>query len=150
MIWCSHMIINNLPYKPLLILLWPFLFATKPLSGKRQRSYLNLLFYINLWNVYNLPCFQYERTGPWYRLITVEPTMFFYMMAFMITNVIEQAFYVFQTCRVNHGYDDEICYNISEYKDINIEVQVGEIIFKNLYTLTRTSRFIHDCSLQSF
>lgn len=51
--------------------------------------------------------------------------MFFYMMAFMITNVIEQTFYVFQTCKVNHGYHEEICYNISDYDDINREVQVS-------------------------
>lgn len=50
--------------------------------------------------------------------------MFFYMMAYMITNVIEQTFYVFQACRVNHGYSEEICYNISNYQEINSEVQV--------------------------
>ncbi|KAG6461335.1 hypothetical protein O3G_MSEX012560 [Manduca sexta] len=49
--------------------------------------------------------------------------MFFYMMAYMITNVIEQTFYVYQTCRVNHGHSSEICYNISDYKEINQEVQ---------------------------
>lgn len=61
---------------------------------------------------------------PWYKYITVEPTMFFYMMAYMITNVIEQTFYVFQTCHINHGYSTEICYNISKHADINKEVQV--------------------------
>lgn len=61
---------------------------------------------------------------PWHSYITVEPVMFFYMMAFMITNVIEQTFYVFRACTVNHGYSEEICYNISSYDDINNEVQV--------------------------
>ncbi|XP_013179411.1 PREDICTED: proton-coupled folate transporter [Papilio xuthus] len=61
---------------------------------------------------------------PWYKYITVEPLMFFYMLAFMITNVIEQTFYVFKACTVNHGYSEDICYNISNYKDIKTEVQV--------------------------
>lgn len=50
--------------------------------------------------------------------------MFFYMMAYMITNVIEQTFYMFQACTVNHGYSADICYNISNYDEINKEVQV--------------------------
>lgn len=54
--------------------------------------------------------------------------MFFYMLAFMITNVIEQTFYVFKACTVNHGYSEEICYNISDYKDIKTEVQVRKIM----------------------
>ncbi|CAH2034555.1 unnamed protein product, partial [Iphiclides podalirius] len=61
---------------------------------------------------------------PWYKYVTVEPVMFFYMLAFMITNVIEQTFYMFKACTVNHGYSEEICYNISSYKEINTEVQV--------------------------
>ncbi|KAI8430933.1 hypothetical protein MSG28_001049 [Choristoneura fumiferana] len=62
--------------------------------------------------------------APWYKYITVEPTMFLYMMAFMITNVVEQTFYVFRACNVNHGYSPEICYNITAYPDVNTEVQV--------------------------
>lgn len=50
--------------------------------------------------------------------------MFLYMMAYMITNVIEQSFYVFQACTVNHGYSADVCYNISNYDEINKEVQV--------------------------
>ncbi|CAK1588674.1 unnamed protein product [Parnassius mnemosyne] len=50
--------------------------------------------------------------------------MFFYMLAFMITSVIEQTFYVFKACTINHGYSEEICHNISSYKEINNEVQV--------------------------
>ncbi|AAN04419.1 tetracyclin-resistance protein [Heliothis zea nudivirus] len=55
--------------------------------------------------------------------LTVEPPMFLYMMAFMTTTVIEQAFYVYQACTVNHGYSPEVCHNISQYDDINNRVQ---------------------------
>ncbi|CAG4955371.1 unnamed protein product [Colias eurytheme] len=70
-----------------------------------------------------------EARKPWYTYITVEPVMFFYMMAFMITNVIEQTFYLFRACTVNHGYSEDICYNISEYDDINKQVQVTASVF---------------------
>ncbi|XP_041987003.1 solute carrier family 46 member 3 [Aricia agestis] len=60
----------------------------------------------------------------WYTYVTVEPPMFLYMMAYMITSVIEQTFYVFQACRVNHGQPEDVCYNIQDYEDINKEVQV--------------------------
>ncbi|VVD02769.1 unnamed protein product [Leptidea sinapis] len=66
---------------------------------------------------------------PWYQLITVEPVMFLYMMAYMITSVPEQTFYLFRTCTVNHGYSEEICYNISSYDEINKEVQVTASTF---------------------
>ncbi|KAJ8737252.1 hypothetical protein PYW07_000523 [Mythimna separata] len=65
-----------------------------------------------------------KQPKPWYKYITVEPPMFLYMMAYMITNVIEQTFYVFQACTVNHGYSPEVCHNISSYDDINKEVQL--------------------------
>lgn len=68
--------------------------------------------------------FQFKSAQSWYTHVTVEPPMFFYMMAYMITNVIEQTFYVFRACTINHGYSEEICYNISSYEDINKEVQV--------------------------
>lgn len=59
-------------------------------------------------------------------LITVEPSMTFYMMAFMITSVVEQAFFVHKACRVNHGLNDTICNNLTadEQKEINKVVQV--------------------------
>ncbi|CAG9794753.1 unnamed protein product [Diatraea saccharalis] len=66
---------------------------------------------------------------PWYKHITVEPTMFLYMMAFMITNVIEQTFYVFRACTVDHGYSEEICYEINKHQEINNEVQVTTSTF---------------------
>ncbi|KAL4717813.1 hypothetical protein ACJJTC_000962 [Scirpophaga incertulas] len=65
----------------------------------------------------------------WYNYITVEPTMFFYMMAFMITSVIEQTFYVFRACTVDHKYSEEICYNINQHEHINNEVQVTVSVF---------------------
>lgn len=60
------------------------------------------------------------------QLITVEPTMVLYMMAFMLTSVVEQSFFVYKACRVNHGYNDTICKNITAkiYEDYNKEVQV--------------------------
>nr|XP_026500852.1 proton-coupled folate transporter isoform X1 [Vanessa tameamea] len=61
---------------------------------------------------------------PWYKHVSVEPVMFFYMMAYMITNVIEQTFYVFRACTINHGYSEDVCYNIASYDAINKEVQV--------------------------
>ncbi|KAM3968441.1 lysosomal proton-coupled steroid conjugate and bile acid symporter SLC46A3 [Aphomia sociella] len=61
---------------------------------------------------------------PFYKYVTVEPPMFLYMMAFMITSVIEQTFYVYQACTVNHGYSSEICYDISNHEEINEKVQV--------------------------
>lgn len=58
--------------------------------------------------------------------ITVEPTMFLYMMAFMLTTVIEQAFFVNKACRVDIGYNQSICDNIhlKNYSDYNKEVQL--------------------------
>ncbi|CAD7081522.1 unnamed protein product [Hermetia illucens] len=52
--------------------------------------------------------------------------MALYMFAFMITSVVEQAFFVYKTCRVNHNYTEEICVNINQanYTDIKKEVQI--------------------------
>lgn len=57
--------------------------------------------------------------------------MILYMMAYMITNVVEQAFYVYKACTVNHGYNATICHNINdvEYKDILKNVQVILLLF---------------------
>lgn len=58
--------------------------------------------------------------------ITVEPTLVLYMMAFMTTSVVEQAFFVNKACRVNHHYNSTICDNISDkkYENITKKVQV--------------------------
>lgn len=62
-------------------------------------------------------------------LITVEPTMVLYIMAYMITSVVEQSFFVYKACRVNHGFNDTICNNITadENEEYNKEVQVISI-----------------------
>lgn len=53
----------------------------------------------------------------------------------MITSVIEQTFYVFRACTVNHGYSEDICYNINEHEEINNEVQVSIYINPFLYVI---------------
>lgn len=60
-------------------------------------------------------------------LITVEPMMVFYMMAFMLTSVVEESFYVYKACTANHGFNKTICDNIQSevYEDYNLEVQVS-------------------------
>lgn len=50
--------------------------------------------------------------------------MWLYMMAYMTTSVVEQAFFVHKSCRVNHGFSEEICQNITKNKTINDAVQV--------------------------
>lgn len=50
--------------------------------------------------------------------------MFLYMMAFMLTSVVEQSFSVYKACTVNHNYSSEICLEIENYKEIKQEVQV--------------------------
>lgn len=64
------------------------------------------------------------RGEKWYHKITVEPSMFLYMMAFMLTSVIEQVFFLYKACTVNHGYSHDICINIEKYQDIKKEVQI--------------------------
>ncbi|KDR13825.1 Proton-coupled folate transporter [Zootermopsis nevadensis] len=62
----------------------------------------------------------------WWDFITVEPVMFLYMMAFMLTSVIEQSFFVDKACRVNLNFSDTICSNLTnkQYMDYNKQVQV--------------------------
>ena len=59
----------------------------------------------------------------WYQQITVEPTMFLYMMAFMVTAVAENVYFNYKSCVANHGLPHEICIKIEEYEDIKKEVQ---------------------------
>lgn len=65
-----------------------------------------------------------QRREKWYHIITVEPAMTLYMLAFMLTTVIEQAFFVRRACMVNHNYTAEICDNLKDYPDIKNEVQI--------------------------
>ncbi|XP_029726146.1 proton-coupled folate transporter [Aedes albopictus] len=69
------------------------------------------------------------RAERWYHKITVEPSMFLYMMAFMLTSVIEQVFFLYKACTVNHGYSHDICINIESYQDIKKEVQITTSTF---------------------
>lgn len=64
------------------------------------------------------------RVERWYHKITVEPSMFLYMMAFMLTSVVEQVFFLYKACTVNHGYSHDVCINIENYQDIKKEVQI--------------------------
>lgn len=62
----------------------------------------------------------------WIWLISVEPVLFLYMMAFMITSVVEQDFFLQKSCLVNHGHDEDICNDLKNVtnSDINNQVQV--------------------------
>lgn len=60
----------------------------------------------------------------WYQKISVEPSLFLYMMAFMITSVVENVFFVYKACTVNHGHPHNICINIENYNETKKEVQV--------------------------
>lgn len=62
----------------------------------------------------------------WIKHISVEPTMWLYMMAFMFTSVVEQDFFRHKACRVDHGYSEEICSKLNDdnNKAIKTEVQI--------------------------
>ncbi|XP_057319501.1 proton-coupled folate transporter [Microplitis mediator] len=60
----------------------------------------------------------------WIRYISVEPTMWLYIMAYMITSVVEQALFVYKSCRVNHGFSEEVCQNIKQNDTVKNIVQV--------------------------
>lgn len=62
--------------------------------------------------------------SPWYRQISVEPTMFLYMFAFLFTSVVEQDFFVRKSCLVNNNYSQEICDSLDKYPEIKKEVQI--------------------------
>ncbi|XP_043796786.1 thymic stromal cotransporter homolog isoform X2 [Apis laboriosa] len=50
--------------------------------------------------------------------------MWLFMMAFMITSVVEQAFFVYKSCRVDHGYSEKICSNLNDNETIKTAVQL--------------------------
>lgn len=62
--------------------------------------------------------------SPWYKEISVEPTMFLYMFAFMVTSVVEQDFFLQKACRVNNNLTDEICEHIKDSENAEYKVQV--------------------------
>lgn len=50
----------------------------------------------------------------WMSLVSVEPTMWLYMMAYMITSIVEQAFFTQKACVVDLGYSEHTCSNLNE------------------------------------
>ena len=56
--------------------------------------------------------------------IAVEPTMWLYMIAYMMTSVIEQEFFLHKSCRADHGFSEEICKNLNQYHEVNKRIQV--------------------------
>lgn len=66
--------------------------------------------------------------------ISVEPTMFLFLLAFMITNIYEQELFIQKVCRGNLNLTDDICDHIhnstnAEYK-ITIQQQVSKFLIK--------------------
>lgn len=70
-----------------------------------------------------------DSTNWWnfWKHITVEPVITLYMLAFMITAVVEQSFFVNKACRVDHNFNETICNNIHkpENKNFSDQVQVS-------------------------
>lgn len=66
--------------------------------------------------------------------------MFLYMLAFMLTTVIEQELFVQKSCLVNNNFTKEVCDNLKNetYNSSSIAVQVGFIYnqFHFCYILT--------------
>ncbi|KAF7987222.1 hypothetical protein HCN44_010415 [Aphidius gifuensis] len=60
----------------------------------------------------------------YFKYITVEPTMWLYMMAFMSTTVIEQSLFIYKACRVDHGLSEEICRNKINDSNLNNKIQI--------------------------
>ncbi|XP_073973441.1 proton-coupled folate transporter isoform X2 [Rhodnius prolixus] len=67
-----------------------------------------------------------KKREKWWKSIGVEPVMFLYMSAFMLTSVVEEAFFVHKACTVNLGFAKEICDNLTapEHKSYQHEVQI--------------------------
>ncbi|XP_054013732.1 thymic stromal cotransporter homolog [Hylaeus anthracinus] len=72
----------------------------------------------------NVPHTVWRKYFGWIADISVEPTMWLYMMAYMITSVVEQAFFVYKSCRVDHGYSEEVCAKLNDNETIKAAVQV--------------------------
>ncbi|XP_044742228.1 solute carrier family 46 member 3-like [Chrysoperla carnea] len=52
----------------------------------------------------------------WYTKISVEISISLYMLAFMLTTVFEQAFFVHKACISNHGFSQNICDHLYDKK----------------------------------
>lgn len=57
----------------------------------------------------------------------------------MLTSVVENVFFVYKACTVNHNYTEEICLHIQNYTDIKKEVQVS---FSELTSLKHIQTFL--------
>ncbi|XP_018344613.1 PREDICTED: proton-coupled folate transporter isoform X1 [Trachymyrmex septentrionalis] len=68
----------------------------------------------------------YTKYFGWIKHISVEPTMWLYMMAFMFTSVVEQDLFRYKACRVDHGVSEEICRHLSDddNKEIKTKIQM--------------------------
>lgn len=62
----------------------------------------------------------------WYRKISVEISISLYMLAFMLTTVFEQAFFVHKACISNHGFSQNICDHLydKQFENYSHTVQV--------------------------
>lgn len=65
---------------------------------------------------------------PWYKNISVEPVLFLYMFAFMITSVVEQDLFLQKACHVNKNYSNEICSNIKNSSNVKYKKEVQKIV----------------------
>ncbi|XP_011268476.2 thymic stromal cotransporter homolog [Camponotus floridanus] len=66
----------------------------------------------------------YKQFFEWIKHISVEPAMWFYMLAFMFTSVVEQDFFRHKACRVDHGYSEEICSKLNDNNNTAIKTEV--------------------------
>jgi PCFT/HCP family folate transporter-like MFS transporter 1/3 len=55
--------------------------------------------------------------------VTVEPSLFLYMMAFMVTTVVENVYYNYKSCTANHNFTHEICIELEKHDDVKKLVQ---------------------------
>lgn len=60
----------------------------------------------------------------WIKYVSVEPTMWLYMMAFTFTSIVEQDFFRYKACRVDHGYSEEVCMKLNDDDNKAIKTKV--------------------------
>ncbi|XP_075216047.1 putative peptidoglycan muropeptide transporter SLC46 isoform X2 [Lycorma delicatula] len=63
-----------------------------------------------------------------WRTVSVEPVMFMYMFAFMLTTVVEESFFVNKACRINLGLPANICDNINYENNTETKKKVQVIV----------------------
>lgn len=68
--------------------------------------------------------------------ITVEPLMILYMLAFMMTSIVEEEFYLQKSCRAHLKMSPEVCGNLSSLPELKKEVQVITARFHQWRTLS--------------